>query len=489
MSNEEKTLDSTAVEDKKRLNLLKILWPATELGGGFNKAYFSIYVSYLYTNVYMMSVAFSSMLSLVQLVIGWVGQPIFATFLDRFSFKKAKYFPWISIGSIVVYACWMLIFALPAVGVSGASVGVVAFVLACTISISGPMNTAPISAVYPQLSADPADRQFFARWQKIGRDGGKTVFGLIVPIMLAYFTASMGDTNAYAILGLIIGLITIMFYQALAWFGLRGSYVERNAVARDRTATGEKKKGLSLGQVLKTVGTNRPLLSMYLFMSIHKGYYFIYTSAAMYIFTYVFKNMMYMATFMFVFNLLAIIGVTFGSLWKMIFKETKRCFVSCMAVHVALLLVIAIFFNRISAPTFIFLFGASSFFMGLLENYVMPMFAASADYGAWKSGNRLDGLTMSIYSLSITTGSLISTLARSAFLIAVGLDAVIADPTLADAAFAAKMGNLFSWVPFAMGVVSLLFLNFGFNLNDTRIANINADIKNGVRQAESANKF
>ena len=28
-------------EDKKRLKLLKVLWPASELGGGFNKAYFS----------------------------------------------------------------------------------------------------------------------------------------------------------------------------------------------------------------------------------------------------------------------------------------------------------------------------------------------------------------------------------------------------------------------------------------------------------------
>ena len=51
-------------EDKKRLGLLKVLWPASELGGGFNKAYFSTYNTYLYTDVYRMSTMFSGVLSL-----------------------------------------------------------------------------------------------------------------------------------------------------------------------------------------------------------------------------------------------------------------------------------------------------------------------------------------------------------------------------------------------------------------------------------------
>ena len=473
-------------EDKKRLKLLKVLWPASELGGGFNKAYFSTYAPCLYTNVYLLSAAFSGFLSLVQTIVGWIGGPIFGTFLDRFSFKKAKYYPFIIGGTIVVYSAWMLLFALPALGVSGANTGIVALILSVVIAIFGPVSATPISAVYPLLSTNPSDRQFFAMFQKIGRDGGKTVFGYIIPLVLVAFTASMGETNAYAVLGLIIGLITIAFYVALA-VGLRGSYVERNAIARSRTATGEKKKNIPLSTMFKTVFTNKALLSMFAFMAIHKGYYFIYVTCATYIFTYVFGDFSYMATFMVVFNLAAIIGVMFGPLWKKIFKETKRCFLMCMITHVVVVGILALTFKSLTAYSFIAIVAVSSFFMGMLENYIMPMFAAASDYGAWKTGNRLDGITMSIYSLTITSGVLIATFIRSGVLMAVNLDAVTAGGEV-TAAFVGGLGNLFSWIPFVMAILSLVFVII-FPLNDKRIAQINEDIEAGITAKDSTLKL
>ena len=473
-------------EDKKRLGLLKVLWPASELGGGFNKAYFSTYNTYLYTDVYRMSTMFSGVLSLVQTIVGWIGGPLIGTFIDRFSFKKAKYYPWIIGGTIVAYLAWILLFSLPALGLAGAGMGTVALVLAIVIAVATPFSSVPISAVFPQMSSDPKDRQYFAMMQKIGRDGGKTVFGYLVPWLLVLFTAKMGESNAYAVLGLIIGLITIAFYVALA-FGLRGSYVERNAVERSHTADGTKRKNISLGKMLQAVFTNKSLLSMYCFMSVHKGYYFIYVTCAAYAFKYLFGDFGMVGTFMTVFNLCAIIGVAFGPLWRKIFKETKRCFFMCMLTHVVLQLVIALSFKSLSVPAYLGLFGASSFFMGMLENYIMPMFAASADYGAWKAGNRLDGISMSIYSLTITTGVLLATIIRTAVLNKIGLDAVVAGGAI-TAAFSNGLTNLFTWIPFAMSVISLGFIAL-FPLNDKRIAIMNEDIKAGRTASESASKF
>ena len=119
MAEPQATANTQQVQDKKRLKLLKVLWPASELGGGFNKAYFSTYVSYLYTNVYRLSTLFSGILSLIQTIVGWIGGPLIGTFLDRFSFKKSKYYPWIIIGTIIAYSGWMLLFALPVLGLAG----------------------------------------------------------------------------------------------------------------------------------------------------------------------------------------------------------------------------------------------------------------------------------------------------------------------------------------------------------------------------------
>ena len=484
MTEAEKTMPSEKeVQDAKQLKKFKISYPAAQFGGGIEKAYLSTYATYLYTNVYMMTAAFSGVLSLVQQIIGWIGGPLFGTILDRTEFKKGKYYPWLMIGPILYYGGWVLLYSLPAFGVSGGNSGMIALIIAAAISVVSPLATIPPSATFPLLSTNPKDRQFFARMQKFGRDGGKTVFGYIFPALLVAFTAASGEASAYAICALIatIPAVAGWFYYAMT---LKGSYVEEKAKARSRAADGSKKKNIPLGLMVKEIFTNRPLLSMFLFMSVHKMYYFVYVTSAAYMWKYVFGDFSYMGTFMVTFNLTAIIGVMFGPLWKAIFKETKRCFVADMLVHVGILLIIALTFKGLSPVAFIALFAASSLFMGLLENYILPMFAASSDYGAWKSGNRLDGITMSIYSLTIKTGVLMATFIRTAVLVAANLDAVTAGGEI-TAPFLNTMGMLFSWIPFIGGVVATLILMFGFNLNDEKIALINQDLNAGKTKATS----
>ncbi len=482
-------LTEQQIADKKRLNLLKILWPASELGGGFNKAYFSVYVAYLYTNVYGLSVMLSGTLSLVQTIIGWVGGPIFGTFLDRFSFKKAKFWPWLLVGTIIIYVSWMLMFSIPALGVSAKNLAPVAFALAIIIAVSGPIAMMPVSAVYPRLSKDPNDRAFFAMWQKVGRDGGKTVFGYVAPAMLVYFTAKAGgvESTGYAITGVIIGVITIAFYAALA-FGLKGSYVEREAVAMSRAADGTKKKNIPLSQVIKTIFTNKALLSMYTFMSIHKTYYFLYVTTAAYVFKYVFGDFSKMATYMLVFNLSAVLGVLFGPLWKKIFKETKRSFVACGVAHIAFLIIIALTFKSLSANGYTMLIFGSSFFAGLLETFILPLFAASADYGAWKTGSRMDGLTMSIYSLTITTGVLLATIVRTAILQSINYDAVVKGAALTQKVVSG-LSSMHSWLPLLGGIVCIAIIFIFFPLTDKKLAIINQDLKDGKTAATSEHKI
>lgn len=476
--------DQLQNEDAKKLKSLKVSYTTAQFAGGIEKAYFTVYATYLYTNVFMMTAAFSGILALVQQVIQWIGGPIFGTILDRFTFKNARYYPWLLIGPALYYGGWIILYSLPAFGVAGSNAGFVALIVASFIAISSPMATIPASATFPLLSTEAKDRQFFARVQKIGRDGGKTIFGYIFPTLLVAFTASRSETSAYAIVALFAGIPPVIgfFYYAKT---LKGSYVERKAVARSMDESGKKKKNIPLSLSIKTVFTNRPLLSMFLFMSVHKAYYFVYITSAAFMFKYVFADFSYMGTFMFTFNLTAIIGVMFGPLWKGIFKETKRCFVSAMFVHVAIMAVLAIFFKSFTPAMFIGIFAISSLFMGLLENYILPMFAAASDYGAWKSGNRLDGITMAIYSLTIRTGILTATFIRTAILVAANLDAVTAGGEVTTQ-FVTKMSYLFSWIPFGLGIVALLILMFLFNLNDEKIGKINSDLNQGKTASTSS---
>lgn len=468
-------------KDKKQLKTLKKSYPIAQLGGGIEKAYFSIYASYFYTNVYMMSAAFSGILSIVQSIVGWIGNPVFGIIVDKVNFKNAKYYPWIIMGPLVYYGCWIILFSLPFFGVKNPFI---ALLIACVLAIAAPAISVPGSAVFPLMSSDPSDRQYFAMIQKVCRDGGKTLFGYIFPALLLAFTVFGGEKGSYALCGIIAGGLAIVG-QIIYGLTLKDSYVERKALASSRITTKDgKKKSIPFSTMFKTILANRPLLAMFLMLSLHKGYYFIYTGCATYMFKYVWNDFGKMATFMFVFNLTAIIGVMFGPLWKKIFKETKRCFVAAMCVHVAMLVIMAVSFKSLTAITYTIIFGASSFFMGMLENYFLPLYAASSDYGAWKSGTRVDGLSMSIYSLSIRTGTFISTIIRTFILVAANLDLVIKTKKVTPE-FIAKMSPLFSWIPLIMGILSLLALMLLFNLNDEKIALINADLKSGKTKATS----
>ncbi len=490
---EENLASDVSLEDKKKLKQLKVAYPIQQLGGGVEKAYISTYISYLYTNIYLMPAAFSGLITIIQSIVGWIGGPLFGTIMDKVSFKNAKYYPWMIIGPIIYYLGWLLIYCLPMFGIRGNSGALIALILSIINAVVSPLVTVPTNAVYPNLSADASDRQYFARMQKIMRDGGKTVFGYLFPVLLPIIALAFsngaakatagGEAISYGLCAVIACVIPILgyIYYALC---LKGSYVERNAMKKATKA----KKSLPTLVMFKSILTNRPLLSMFLFMGLHKSYYFIYTGCAVYMFKYVFRNFAQMGIFMTLFNLTAIVGVALGPIWKKLFKETKRCFVSCMIVHVVVLAIIAVTFKSLSLTAFMILFAVSSLFMGMLENYILPMFAAASDYGAWKTGHRMDGLTMSVYALTIKTGTLVSTTIRTAVLVAANLDAITKGGAV-TAQFISYLSAFWTLGPLVLGVLSLLSLVFLFNLNDARIKIINDDLKAGVLAANSPNRF
>ena len=487
MSEENKTTDVMSEEDSKKLKQIKVGYSLAQFGGGIEKAFYSTYSSYFYTNVYMMPTVYAGLLTIISSIVGWVGNPVFGAIVDKVKFKNARYWPWFIIGSVIYNLSWIGIYLLPALGVKGSGAAIIALILACIAQVGAPLMTVPMNASFPLLSSDPKDRQFFGQAQKVGRDGAKTIFGYIFPAVIAAWTLSMagGEAAAYAYCVLIAGIPPIITYIYYALV-IKDSYVERKALASTGAST--KKGSISLITMFKTVFTNRPLLSMYLWMSLHKIYYFLYVTCASYMFRYVFGDFGKMKFFMTLFNLTAVIGVMFGPAWRAVFKETKRCFVSAFIVHLLFTAAIAVTFTHVSLTVFLVLFGCSSLFMGLLENYMLPMFAASADYGAWKAGKRMDGISMSIYSLTVKTGTLFAATIRTAVLAKAGLDAVVATGEV-TADFVAKASTLFTWWPLGLGLVALLVLIFGFNLNDERIAYINKEIAEGRTAAESDKKF
>ncbi|MDO4622947.1 MAG: hypothetical protein Q4B22_08325 [Eubacteriales bacterium] len=95
---------------------------------------------------------------------------------------------------------------------------------------------------------------------------------------------------------------------------------------------------------------------------------------------------------------------------------------------------------------------------------------------------------MSVYALTIKTGSLVATTLRTAVLVTGNLDAVTKDG--ADPAyFASCLSTYIRWAPIGFGIAALLVLMFLFNLNDDRIKFMNDDLKAGILAKNSKHSF
>lgn len=464
------------IADLKKFKQLKIIWPAAQQG--FDNAFFGVYTSFLMTDVYQMTVILAGALQLVRSVLGWIAGPIFGAVIDRFSFKTAKYWPWLIIGTTALYSSQILLFSMPLLGVQTENMAMFAFILAVIGAIATPIESTPIGAVYPLISAEPQVRSYLATVQKLWRDGGKVIFGYLVPILLIYFTARFGgvQSNAYAVIAIGIGIFTMAFNYLLAYV-LRNSYCERNAIEQC-AARGPSNKKAIFSDVFKAIFKNRALLSMFGFLAIHKAYYFLYLMSGIYLFRYNYNNFEQFGIFTTVYNLMAIIGVLFGKPWLKTFKDTKRSLVAAGVAHIFFMAIIAFTMKSLSSTGFIILVGCSSFFSGLFEAYIMPMFAGASDWGAYTTGQRQDGLIMSIYGMSVTVGISLSTIIRTYLMESAGYNAAAYVNGIAPPQIVLDNFNIMlSIVPLVLGIVCILIVQFFYPLNDKKLAEIRSELK------------
>ncbi|MDR0311036.1 MAG: MFS transporter, partial [Acidobacteriota bacterium] len=165
------TANELSPEDKRRDNRDKLIYPMQQLAHGVMQSFFSTYLNNLMTLVYIFPIGVAGFVEAMGQALGWVVGPVSGAMIDRFSFKKSKYWPWIIIGSIGGATCWVVIFILPAfVSDPTRMVIPVAIIILVRAMLEGP-DIAVGNILYARLARDGKLRSYLAMWGKIGRDG------------------------------------------------------------------------------------------------------------------------------------------------------------------------------------------------------------------------------------------------------------------------------------------------------------------------------
>jgi len=476
------------VDEKQaaRDRLATYLYPLPNLGASGSQAFFSSYQSMLLTDIYMLPVVMAGILQTLRGILGWVFGPLFGMFLDRVSGKPGRFWKIYLVGSVITTGANALTFILPSMSEDPSTLALPVFLLSVLMAFFGSFGSAVQQTIFPKIATEPRIRSYLAVGQKLGRDGGKTVWGLIVPPLLVYFTAIGGsDAAGWAYMAYIIGGFSICISLIYA-FVLARSSVDKGDIA---ISSKSKKKQVPLSVVLKTLFQNQSLLALFVGFTIHKIYYFFQILTASYYFRYIVGDLGKLGFFMTAFNLSAVIGSFFGgTIWIRIWKDSKRAFVAAGGMHIVFLAILTAVIKSASVTIFLLFVALASFFAGTIEAYLMPMFAAAADWNAWKTGERSDGITMAVYGLTVRCASTLSTIIRTALLAAAGYDAAAyAQGAAPSEAVLGLLRNFQALYPMLMGIVAFGVVQIFYTLTDKKLAVIQEEIKAG-RVGEARNE-
>ncbi len=265
----------------------------------------------------------------------------------------------------------------------------------------------------------------------------------------------------------------------------RRSSIEREY--REGVVSGAKKKKGSLLKTVKAILTNRAMLVCFVAMTLSKIFFFFHISGASYFWRYYVGDIGMMAGFNTAFSLAAIVGVMTVPLFLKLFKDNKYSYCAAFTAQ-CVLYGISLFVVSPSDPIgTIAILAAASFFNGVSDGFIIPMFAGAADYSAWKSGNKDYGLNMAVYSVSVRAGNVLSVVIRTALLAAASFSVqVITDTGVVSDAVMTVLHDYNTLYPFICCVlitVGMLLLN---PLNDKKITQYRAELAERAESAEAA---
>jgi len=239
------------------------------------------------------------------------------------------------------------------------------------------------------------------------------------------------------------GIVMILCYWAL--FALTKDYAYHPNSKANATATAKDR--MSIGEMLKQILVNPPLIGL---MMAELGRYlgrFIIFGFAFYYFKYVVSNLSVIAIFFTGLTVVSFFGAAITAPLAKKFGERNIYILSLGLFIAGLLTVWALPMNYVSFMVVMFVAYLG---YGMPDALGVAMYSATVDYGEWKTGKNARGFIMSLISFPIKTAILVRSVIITGVLVSAGYVADMA-PT----------PELISGIKNGIALVPALFIGAG----------------------------
>jgi GPH family glycoside/pentoside/hexuronide:cation symporter len=431
---------------------------------------FMLYFTYFYTDIFIIPAAAAATLFLMSRIWDGVNDPVMGMIADRTKTRWGKFRPYLLWLCVPFAVVGVFTFTVPDLGPTGKLIW--AYITFNAIMMLYTAINIPYTALLGVISADSDERTTVSSVKFICA----FLAGTIVSFTLLPMVKKLGGGNeprGWQLSFIIYGIAAVIFFLVT----FRGT--------RERVQPPPTQKSSIKKDVIELV-TNGPWLillattiTFILFVAVRSSvtvHYFKYVIGSREIsFPFFGKRIYDFNTITSLFNGIGQISSLIGALLVSLFAKKvgkKKAFIILFIIAIAS--TAAFYFLSAEQMALIFLFQITgSITGGPLSVLLWAMYADTADYAEWKRGRRATGLVFSASTMSQKMGWAIGAYIALMLMSQVGFQ-----PNQAQSQESLRsLVMLFSLIPAAIGVLSMLILFFIYPLNDRRVAEIGAELK------------
>ncbi|MGP6175949.1 glycoside-pentoside-hexuronide (GPH):cation symporter [Microbacterium sp. A196] len=387
-----------------------------------------------------------------------INDPVMGLVVDNTRSRWGKFKPWIAGGALAWAGATVVMFS--DWGVDGPWFVVVFIVVYLVWEVAYTVNDISYYGMLPSLSRNQVERERIGVIARVCANIG--IFGVviaIVPVTSALESMLGSAQSAWLTLAVVVAVFMLVFQTITL-------VTTKEQVAGERVHT-------PLRELFAVIGRNDQLLWVTLAMVLFMTGYTITASLGLYYFTYIYGDVGMYPMFA------AILGVSqIGGLLLFPLASARLgrrrvhllATASCAVGYAVFLL----------AGTSMLLIGIAGLLLfagqAFIQLLMMMFIADSVEYGQWKLGRRNESITFSLQPFIYKASSALASGAVGITLIVSGINEAGSAADVTDAgALAFKIAMLA--VPLVLVVVSWLVLARRYRLDETRYAEIVADLR------------
>lgn len=428
---------------------------------------------YMYLNTYYTDIGISAaavaVIALVVKVWDAVNDPIFGALMDKIHFKKGTFVPWLRISLIGIPVATIIMFATPNSMSAGAKIAwaVIAYMLWDTAYT---LCDVPIFGLVTTITPNQDERN---KLNAIGRVCAM-IAALVVVILIPSFRTALGGWTSTVVILSIVGAITML-------------PICFTAKERVEQKEEDKEKDYSIKDMFSYMKSNKYLVIFYLAFLFY-GALNVGSAWGLYIARYCFNDESVQS----ITGLLGILPVIIIGIFvpKILTKVDKFKLYYGAMIATLVVSVVRYFVGYKSLSAFIIILVLQSIPLGIIS-VVMYMFTPDCvEYGHYKTGNRMPGITFATQTFFVKLQSAFLTAIAAGTLAVIGF--VEGENAVQAEGFVDKMWFACCWMPVVGYIIVLIILKF-YKLNDHDVklmAKVNiGEMDRAEAEAQMINKY